>query len=348
MSSLTLKPLFMVQSLRSSSSSSASPSTLVSFRRNRLCRSTSIHVNSRCRGRSELRAQSFDGSDVNGKGSDEDDPNGAHSKPPNGSLHKSRKEILLEYVQNVQPDIMELFIKRAPHQVVDAMRQTVTNMMGTLPPQFFSVTVTTVAENLAQLMYSVMMTGYMFKNAQFRMEMQQSLQLAALPNPETQEKIDVPDYAPGTQKKKVSGEVIRWNNVSGAEKIDALKYIELLEAEVEELNRQIERRSANGQNELFEYLKTLEPQNLKELTSSAGEDVVLAMNTFIKRLLAISDPSQMKTSVTETSVPELAKLLYWLMVVGYSIRNIEVRFDMERVLGSPPPNLAKLPPAENL
>jgi len=33
---------------------------------------------------------------------------------------------------------------------------------------------------------------------------------------------------------------------------------------------------------------------LQDLTSSAGEDVVLAMNTFIKRLLAVSDPSQMK------------------------------------------------------
>lgn len=33
---------------------------------------------------------------------------------------------------------------------------------------------------------------------------------------------------------------------------------------------------------------------LQELTSTAGEDVVLAMNSFIKRLLAVSDPSQMK------------------------------------------------------
>nr|GEV94693.1 hypothetical protein [Tanacetum cinerariifolium] len=223
-------------------------------------------------------------------------------------------------------------------------------MIGTLPPQFFAVTVTT----------------------------------------------DAPDFAPGTQK-KVSGEVIRWNNVSGPEKIDAIKYIELLEAEVEELNRQVERISANGSNELLDYLKSLEPQNLKDLTSSAGEDVVVAMNTFIKRLLAVSDPTQMKTSVTETSAPELAKLLYWLMVdltssagedvvvamntfikrllavsdptqmktsvtetsapelakllywlmvVGYSIRNIEVRFDMERVLGSPPKR-QELPPAEN-
>ncbi|XP_021732224.1 uncharacterized protein LOC110699042 [Chenopodium quinoa] len=258
------------------------------------------------------------------------------------SQPKNRKDILLEYVKNVQPEIMELFVKRASPQVVEAMRQTVTNMIGSLPPQFFSVTVTTVAENLAQLMYSVMMTGYMFRNAQFRIELQQSLEQVALPEP--QENKDAPDYAPGTQK-KVSGEVIRWNNVSGPERIDAEKYIELLEAELEELNRQVARKSTNGQNELLEYMKSLEPQNLKELTSTAGEDVILAMNTFIKRLLAVSDPAQMKTSVSETSATELGKLLYWLMVVGYGLRNIEVRFDMEKALGSPP-KLAELPPGE--
>lgn len=72
----------------------------------------------------------------------------------------------------------------------------------------------------------------------------------------------MPDYAPGTQK-NVTGEVIRWNNVSGAVKIDAEKYIELLEAEIEELNRQVGRKSANGPNELLEFMKSLEPQNIK-------------------------------------------------------------------------------------
>jgi hypothetical protein len=42
------------------------------------------------------------------------------------------------------------------------------------------ITVTTVGENLAQLMYSVMMTGYMFRNAQYRMELGSSM--AALPS----------------------------------------------------------------------------------------------------------------------------------------------------------------------
>lgn len=73
---------------------------------------------------------------------------------------------------------------------------------------------------------------------------------------------DDSNYAAGTQK-NVIGEVIRWNNISGPERIDAKRYIELLEAEIEELNRQVGRKSANGQNELLEYLKTLEPQNLK-------------------------------------------------------------------------------------
>ncbi|GAY49228.1 hypothetical protein CUMW_117630 [Citrus unshiu] len=324
MNSLTAKPCFIYQPPSSSVTVvSCRPKLFSSVR-------CPIKTKKNNNGRLALRIQAYDSS------KNESNNNGSNdSKPPNGALPKGRRDILLEYVKNVQPEFMELFVKRAPEQVVDAMRQTVTNMIGTLPPQFFAVTVTTVAENLAQLMYSVMMTGYMFKNAQYRLELQQSLEQVALP--EVLDKKDTPDYAPGTQK-NVSGEVFRWNNVSGPEKIDAKKYIEFLEAEIEELNRQLGRKATNGQNELLEYLKTLEPQNLKELTSSAGEDVVLAMNTFIKRLLAVSDPGQMKqedpvrNKLTETSAPELAKLLLWADgLLEYSIRNIEVSFDMERV-----------------
>uniref|UniRef100_A0A7N0R816 Uncharacterized protein n=1 Tax=Kalanchoe fedtschenkoi TaxID=63787 RepID=A0A7N0R816_KALFE len=334
MHSLTAKP-FLVSNLPPSVRvSSPSSKVFLWSRERKLCPLISVSGNERRR--LGFRVRAYDATKGNNGAGD--------TKPPNGTLPKTRREILLEYVKSVQPEFMELFVKRAPPQVVDAMRQTVTNMIGTLPPQFFAVTITTVAENLAQLMYSVMMTGYMFKNAQYRLELQQSLEQTALPHSE--EKKDVPDYAPGTQK-NVSGEVIRWNNVSGVEKIDAAKYIELLEAEIEELNRQVGRKSSNGPNELLEYMKSLEPQNIKELTSSAGEDVILAINTFIKRLLAVSDPDKMKTSMTETSAPELSKLLYWLMVVGYSIRNIEVRFDMERVLEAPP-KYAELPPGENI
>jgi hypothetical protein len=159
------------------------------------------------------------------------------------------------------------------------MRQTVTNMLGTLPAQFFEVTVTTVGENLAQLMYSVMMTGYMFRNAQYRMELGSSM--AALPSkdpaPVDQEEVcelaaaadahrvpstaaalcehdcrcggDVPmrvggraqgpEYAPGTQKTRVSGEVLRWSEQNGVEPMDAVSYMESLEGEVAALKEKV-------------------------------------------------------------------------------------------------------------
>ncbi|GBG72981.1 hypothetical protein CBR_g12699 [Chara braunii] len=261
---------------------------------------------------------------------------------------KSRREMLLEYVKTVQPEFMDRFIKHAPEQVVDAMRQTVTNMLGTLPPQFFEVTVSTVGENLAQLMYSVMMTGYMFRNAEYRMELQQSLAMTALPDPDRGSRLRGLQYEPGVQKSNVKGEVLRWHKTDGLESMDVVEYIELLESEIDELAKQVEesKKATDGKNSLLEYLKSLQPQNFKDLTSSAGEDALEAMNAFIQRLLGVSDPTTLKTTVSETTASELGKLLYWLMVVGYSIRNIEVRFDMERVLGMPVSPLAELPPGE--
>lgn len=61
------------------------------------------------------------------------------------SAYKSRRDMLQEYVKNVQPEFMERFVQKAPAQVVEAMRQTVTNMLGTLPPQFFDIHVSTVS-----------------------------------------------------------------------------------------------------------------------------------------------------------------------------------------------------------
>lgn len=69
-------------------------------------------------------------------------------------------------------------------------------------------------------------------------------------------------YAPGTQKTRVSGEVVRWRDNEGPERVDAVEYIELLEAEVEELRKQLERRG-QGKNDLLEYLKSLQPQNIQ-------------------------------------------------------------------------------------
>jgi hypothetical protein len=56
---------------------------------------------------------------------------------------------------------------------------------------------------------------------------------------------------------------VRWRkDEERPERVDAVEYIELLEAEVEELKKQLELRG-RGKNELLDYLKSLQPQNLQ-------------------------------------------------------------------------------------
>lgn len=64
----------------------------------------------------------------------------------------------------------------------------------------------------------------------------------------------------------------------------------------------------------------------QELTSSAGEDVVLAMNTFIKRLLAVSDPSQMKVHYCRCF-----QFLYFLLIPTFKYLIFFI-IDMFRIL----------------
>ena len=166
-------------------------------------------------------------------------------------------------MEDVQPQLLDQFLTRAPSevrittpascpslhyhfslgnisgsqltffcsQVVDAMRQTVSNMLGTLPPQFFQVTVTTVGENLAQLLFSVMMTGYLFRNAQNRLELRRSL--GALPAG-AEAGASAADAAAGglgagfaamSQTDKVQGQVLRWSDEAGVQAVGARDYI---------------------------------------------------------------------------------------------------------------------------
>lgn len=70
-------------------------------------------------------------------------------------------------------------------QVVDAMRQTIANYLGGLPPEYFSVEISAKGEDLAQLMYTMMMTGYMFRNVQYKLDLHTNMlpqgQLIVLP-----------------------------------------------------------------------------------------------------------------------------------------------------------------------
>ncbi|KAF8061980.1 hypothetical protein HT031_004240 [Scenedesmus sp. PABB004] len=347
-----------------------------------------------------------------------------------------KRRLLVQYVREVQPALMERFVELGPPAVVAAMRSTITNMLGTLPPAFFTVTISTVGDNLSQLMLSVLMTGYLFRNAQYRLDLRGALggdadggagaggagagapgggvvaaaavAAAAAPAaggapargaaaPAAGSVFDDETYAPGVQKSRVQGDVLLWHKENGLETLDAVSYIQLLEGEVARLRQQLDRqpppalpgarpqpppppalpppgaaalqelaeqrqRAAGGGqlvptgahalqpshggrggpgggllvlddpggNELLDFLRRLDAPGMAELTSSASPEVGAAMDVFVARLMGTGDRDSLARAGSDCTAQELAKLMFWLMVVGYSLRGMEVKLEVER------------------
>lgn len=67
-------------------------------------------------------------------------------------------------------------------QVQEAVRTTVMGLLGSLPRHAFETTAIATGDALANLMFQLQMTGYMFKNAEYRLSLRSSMRAsAALP-----------------------------------------------------------------------------------------------------------------------------------------------------------------------
>lgn len=62
-----------------------------------------------------------------------------------------------------------------PVKVQEAVRTTVLGLLGSLPRHAFETTAIGTGDALANLMFQLQMTGYMFKNAEYRLSLQSSV-----------------------------------------------------------------------------------------------------------------------------------------------------------------------------
>lgn len=72
--------------------------------------------------------------------------------------------------------ISSSFNRSSPPEVQEAFRITIMNMLGSLPSSLYPMEIRTVTNNVVQLMQTCVMTGYMFRNAQYRFSLMKSLQ----------------------------------------------------------------------------------------------------------------------------------------------------------------------------
>lgn len=229
------------------------------------------------------RTHAFWGRMFSSAGGRGEDAWSANSQIPLENTNGTRRDALLEFVNRLSPATHRISEPSVPKMSIVAIRQTVGNLIGTLPAEYFEITISSREENLMQLMYSVLMTGYMFCNAHHRLELAKRLETASprgfgrrnsgmhpqeispaqgdgmrgfLPDVRKrgEDSHDGEDdgeyvgqdagvYAAGTQKIGIQGEVLRWHFEHGVQQISAVDYIEQLEQEVASLRTELSKRS---------------------------------------------------------------------------------------------------------
>jgi hypothetical protein len=193
------------------------------------------------------------------------------------------------------------------------------------------VTVSSLSENLAQLLFSTLMTGYVFRNLSRRRELKRVLAGTHAGGSKTLPPLGAATGLMPTQQRDVHGMVVL---PDGKHLVSASSYIVDLESEVVRLRDELAavKRGLAGHNGLLDDLQTLEPANLAELTSSADAEVLDAMNAFVRRLVDVDSGGGDGGARSTTSVPELARLLSWALVVGYSLRANQEEYDVASLL----------------
>jgi Protein of unknown function (DUF760) len=264
---------------------------------------------------------------------------------------------MFEFIKTVPPpELVSRFAKVAPPVVQKAIRQTIVTMLGSLPPAAFTPTVTTVSANIVQLFHSSLIAGYLFKNAALRLGLSRSFssdarnfdasfapQLSA-----GSDSIDDDDARSTSSTSSEStgpgiiGGVAVFKTATGENvEVPVEEYVADLRAQVDELRGELARERKGG-NELLSFISTLEPENVEALTANAGEEVTDAMRRVVEAVTRAQGIPDQPDAVVDASSPELGQLLFYLMVVGFTLRETEVRGELQRTLGGPKLNYANL------
>ncbi|TQE01288.1 hypothetical protein C1H46_013104 [Malus baccata] len=90
---------------------------------------------------------------------------------------KSKKSVLSDLIQEIEPLNVSLIQKDVPPTTVDAMKRTISGMLGLLPSDQFQVLIEALWEPLSKLLVSSMMTGYTLRNAEYRLCLERNFDL---------------------------------------------------------------------------------------------------------------------------------------------------------------------------
>eukprot|EP00210_Caulerpa_lentillifera_P000877 g848.t1 len=238
-----------------------------------------------------------------------------NSKAPYSEERAEFRTEMIKFARDAaKMDDMDSFNKLAPPEVRDAMQHCITNLIGTLGPEMFDIRYTSISQHFKTLILSVIITGYMLKSAEVRMELSNTYtdkKEAALELPD-----EVETLAAGERDSLGS---------------NAKNYLAYLENKIEIYeNYHRFHAETTKQNSVIRYIMGLDPERLEDLAKNASNEVLLSMmicaTQFVKDDIELNGNNP---TVCTMRRKELTRLMQWLMNFGYHLRHKEIKYEME-------------------
>lgn len=314
---------------------------------------------------------------------------------------RSKTPILLDLIQDIEPLDVSIIQKDVPPTTIDAMKRTISGMLGLLPSNQFQILIEALWEPLSRLLVSSMMTGYTLRNAEYRLCLEKNL--------------GIHEEGSGSHKSEAFNfgvqdlllDSVRRVQIAGESEVSSIREetVENLSADfsIEDLGeitpevqsyirhlrsrlsatknelKEVKRKNAALQmqqfvgeekNELLDYLRSLQPEKVAELSEPTSSEVKETIHSVVHGLLATLSPkmhskapplSEKNASgalnagnedcaelLENTSLnfqpiisltrDYLARLLFWCMLLGHYLRGLEYRTQLMELLSLSPNN----------
>uniref|UniRef100_A0A0C9S5J7 TSA: Wollemia nobilis Ref_Wollemi_Transcript_18968_1826 transcribed RNA sequence n=1 Tax=Wollemia nobilis TaxID=56998 RepID=A0A0C9S5J7_9CONI len=345
--------------------------------------------------------------DWDGHDADENS-NSNNSSPVNNHFNFTKggsakgDSLLLSLIQEIEPLDISLIQKDVSADTVDAMKRTVSGILGVLPSDQFHVLIEAFWEPLSRLLVSSMMTGYTLRNAEFRLCLQKSFEISENSSQDRKEQeasssVDSAEALfdkshgdldfmeenkrPFEMEASIEGDaavkeldIPKGLGELSPEAQDYIRYLqsqlsevtnELQESQLKSAALQMQNLIGEEKNDLLDFLRSLEPEKVAELSETTSSEVQEVIQRVIHGLLATLSPkmqsktppqfengvSGVKRSLDEEDGAEiienaslqfqplvsvtrdyLARLLFWCMLLGHYMRGLEYRLELSRML----------------
>lgn len=251
-----------------------------------------------------------------------------NSKPPENNPY-------VAVVSRLTPsELISRFIQTAHPRVQTAVRTTILGLIGGLPRRAFDTTTITTGQRLASLMFQLQMTGYMFKNADYKLSMQQALGVEEMKK-EGGVSIMIGNQPLDPLRGKIRGKLrISSPNTKEGIEVDAAAYMSELHSEISQLRHDLLRRESSKEalhNDLLLYIRTLPEKELQSLTDTMSQDVLVAMKGLVGAVITgVGEGKIEADTLTEQSGEAMTQLCMWQLAIGYNLRTLEVREELKQ------------------